>query len=79
MAGFSPTPRAPRARALWPRQLHRAAAFLAAGSILYWLAFVFGGWTVWIKDGGVVYMDLLLAWVGVLLNALAWADVWGGL
>ena len=79
MAGFSPTPRAPRARALWPRQLRRAAAFLAAGSILYWLAFVFGGWTIWIKDVGVVYMDLLLAWVGVLLNALAWPDLWDGL
>jgi hypothetical protein len=79
MAGFSPSPRPPPPRALWPGQLHRAAAFLAAGSILYWLAFALGGWTIWINNVGVVYMDLLLAWVGVLFNALAWPDLWDGL
>ncbi len=79
MAGFSPNPRVSRARAIWPRQLHRGAAWLAAGAVLYWMAFAFGGWTIWINGLGVVYMDLLLAWVGVLLNALAWPDLWDGL
>jgi hypothetical protein len=79
MAGFSPTLRAPRMRALWPGQLQRAAVFLASGSVFYWLAFAFGGWTIWISNVGVIYMDLLLAWVGVMLNALAWPDLWDGL
>ncbi len=79
MAGTSPTLRAPRVRALWPRQLHRAAICLSAGSVLYWFAFAFSGWAIWIDHVGIVYMDLLLAWVGVLLNALAWPDLWDGL
>ncbi len=79
MAASSPQSRVSRPRALWPRQLHRGAAWLAAGAVLYWMAFAFGGWTVWINGLGVVYMDLLLAWVGVLLNALAWPDLWDGL
>lgn len=79
MAGFSPTPRVTKPREIWPGQLHRGALWLAAGSVLYWLAFAFSGWTVWIKGVGVVYMDLLLAWIGVLLNTLAWPDLWDGL
>ncbi len=79
MAGSSPNPRVSRARVVWPRQLHRGAAWLAAGAVMYWMAFAFSGWTVWINGVGVVYMDLLLAWVGVLLNALAWPDLWDGL
>lgn len=47
--------------------------------MLYWLAFAFSGWTVWVKGIGVVYVDLLLAWIGVLLNTLAWPDLWDGL
>lgn len=79
MAGSSPSSRGARVRAVWPSQLHRAAAFLAAGSVLYWMAFAFGGWTIWINGLGIVYVDLLLAWVGVLLNAMAWPDLWDGL
>ena len=79
MAGFSPSPRVSRARAVWPQQLRRAAVWLAAGSVLYWIAFAFGGWTVWIAGVGVVYMDLLCAWIGVLLNVLAWPVLWVGL
>ena len=79
MAGFSPSPRVSRTRAVWPQQLRRAAVWLAAGSVLYWIAFAFGGWTVWIAGVGVVYMDLLCAWIGVLLNVLAWPDLWDGL
>ena len=79
MAGSSPSPRVSKVRAIWPSQLHRGAAWLAAGSVLYWLAFAFSGWTVWVRGVGIVYMDLLLAWVGVLLNTLAWPDLWDGL
>jgi hypothetical protein len=64
---------------MWPSQIHRGALWLAAGAILYWLAFAFSGWTVWIKGVGVVYVDLLFAWLGVLLNTLAWPDLWDGL
>lgn len=52
---------------------------LSAGAVLYWLAFAFGGWTIWVDGIGILYMDLLLAWVGVLLNVLAWPDLWDGL
>jgi len=79
MAGSSPTSREPRVRAVWPQELRRAAVLLSAGSLLYWLAFAFGGWTLWIDGVGILYMDLLLAWVGVLLNVLAWPDLWDGL
>ena len=79
MAGFSPTPQVPRVRAAWPRELRRAAVLLSAGSVLYWLAFAYGGWTIWIDGVGIIYMDLLLAWGGVLLNVLAWPDLWDGL
>ncbi|HYM41031.1 MAG TPA: hypothetical protein VEY12_12960 [Thermoplasmata archaeon] len=79
MAGFSPTPRVRRTRAVWPGQLHRGSAWLAAGSVFYWLAFAFGGWTLWINGVGVLYVDLLLAWIGVLMNVLAWPDLWDGL
>lgn len=79
MAGSSPTPRVSRARPVWPSQLHRGAAWLAAGSVLYWMAFALSGWTIWVNGVGIVYMDLLLAWLGVLLNALAWPDLWDGL
>lgn len=79
MAGTSPTPRVSRGRAIWSRQLHRGAAWLAAASVFYWMAFALSGWTVWINGLGVVYVDLLLAWMGVLLNALAWPDLWDGL
>ncbi len=52
---------------------------LSAGAVMYWLAFAFGGWTIWVDGIGILYTDLLLAWVGVLLNALAWPDLWDGL
>ncbi len=52
---------------------------LSAGAVLYWLAFAFGGWTIWVDGIGILYMDLLLAWVGVLLNLIAWPDLWDGL
>ncbi len=79
MAGFSPIPQTPRDRDVWPPELRRAAVLLASGGAFYWMAFAFGGWTIWIVGVGIIYMDLLLAWLGVLLNVLAWPDLWGGL
>ncbi len=79
MAGTSPTPHASRGRAVWPAELRRAAVYLAASGVCYWMSFAFGGWTIWIANFGLVYMDLLLAWVAVLLNIFAWPDLWDGL
>ena len=81
MAGSSPTRCDPRARggAAWPRELRRAAAFLATSGVLYWTAFVLEGWTLWIPEFGLLYMDLILAWVAVLLTVMAWPDLWEGL
>lgn len=77
MAGSPPTPQV--SRRLWSGELRRASVLLAAGSVFYWIAFALGGWTVWIDGIGIVYVDLLLAWLGVLLNVFAWPDLWDGL
>ncbi len=77
MAGTSPTPRVPRTP--WPQALHRGAMYLAVSAVFYWMAFAFGGWTVWVSDVGIIYVDLLLAWVAVLLSIAAWPDLWDGL
>ncbi len=79
MAGSSPSMRVSRTAASWPRELHRGAGYLAASGVLYWMSFAFGGWTLWIPNVGIVYMDLLLAWLAVLMNILAWPDLWDGL
>ena len=79
MAGSSPTPRNARAVAVWPRELHRGAACLAASGVFCWASYAFAGWTIWIAGVGIVYMDLLLAWVAVLLDVAAWPDLWDGL
>jgi hypothetical protein len=79
MAGISPNPRTSRVFASWPRELHRAAAYLAAGGLLYWMAFAFEGWSIWISGFGIIYMDLILAWLAVLLGFMAWPDLWDGL
>ena len=79
MAGFSPTRRVDRVPVVWPSELHRAAAYLAASAVLYWMSYAFTGWTLWIPDFGLVFMDLLLAWLAVLLSIFAWPDLWEGL
>lgn len=79
MAGSSPTPRVSRAAIAWPQELHRGAIYLAVSGVFYWMSFAFGGWTVWVSGAGIVYMDLLLAWVAVLLSIAAWPDLWDGL
>ncbi len=78
MAGSPPKPRVPRAGP-WREEIHRAAGYLAASSVFYWMAFAFAGWTIWIPSMGLVFMDLLLAWVAVLVSAAAWPDLWDGL
>ncbi len=79
MAGSSPDPHAPTPAPSWPRDLHRAATMLAASGALYWLSYAFQGWTIWIAGGGLIYMDLLMAWIAVLINVAAWPDLWTGL
>lgn len=79
MAGTSPTPRPSSVPVCWPGELHRAAAYLAAGGLLYWMAFAFEDWTVWINGFGIIYMGLILAWVAVLLGVMAWPELWDGL
>lgn len=79
MAGTSPTPRTSRVFPAWPIELHRAATYLAAGGIVYWMAFAFEDWTIWIGGFGIIYMGLILAWVAVLLGFMAWPDLWDGL
>ncbi len=79
MAGSSPTPRAKPVRAVWPPELRRAALYLGASGVFYWISYAFAGWTIWIKDFGLIYMDLVLAWIAVLLTVFAWPDLWDGL
>ncbi len=80
MAGSSPDPRAAARRSPWPRDLHRSAALLGAGSVLYWFSFAIGPTIYWFPSpGGAVYVDLLLAWIAVLVQVAAWPSLWGGL
>ncbi len=79
MAGSSSAARPSRAVTLWPQELHRAATYLAAGGLVYWMAFAFEDWTIWISNLGIIYMGLILAWVAVLLGFMAWPDLWDGL
>ncbi len=79
MAGSSPNPRARRVRTPWTVELRRACFLLAASAAFYWFSFAFGGWTIYLDNVGIVYMDLLVAWIAVLLNIFAWPDLWEGL
>lgn len=79
MAGLLPHPRRAARPAPWPRALHRGALLLGAGSGLYWSSFVLGPQTLWTSAWGAVYVDLLLAWAGVLVQVAAWPSLWMGL
>ena len=79
MAGRSPTPRRTKRSAGWPRTLHHAALLLAAGGALFWLAFASSGIVVPIPGIGLVYLDLLLAWIAVTVDIAAWPSLWAGL
>jgi len=79
MAGLLPHPRPAPRRTSWPRELHRAALFLGIGGATYWSSFALAQRSLWIPGVGLVYVDLLLAWVAVLLHVAAWPYLWGGL
>jgi len=79
MAGFFPHPRTAAGRAFWPRELHRAALLLGASAALFWSSFAVGRWIVSFSDSGPIYVDLLLAWVAVLIHVAAWPNLWIGL
>ncbi|HLB67408.1 MAG TPA: hypothetical protein VJN63_02845 [Thermoplasmata archaeon] len=79
MAGFLPHPRAASRGASWPRELRRAALLLGASATLFWSSFAVGRWIVSTPDTGPIYVDLLLAWVAVLVHVAAWPNLWVGL
>lgn len=79
MAGLLPHPRTAPRRAQWPRSLHRAALFLGVGSALYWASFALGHQTLWSSGSGAVYLDIILAWLGILVQVAAWPNLWEGL
>ncbi len=75
----SPHPRSALAFAAWPRDLRRGALLLGAGGGLYWSSFALGHRPVGVPLIGIVYLDLFLAWGGVLLHIAAWPPLWLGL
>lgn len=77
--GFLPFPRAAPASVFWPRELQRAALLLGASAALFWSSFAIGRWIVSTPDSGPIYVDLLLAWVAVLVHVAAWPALWAGL
>ncbi len=79
MAGFLPHPRTASRRAAWPREFHRAALLLGASATLYWSSFALGRVIVGSPGGGPIYVDLLLAWLAVIVHVAAWPNLWIGL
>jgi hypothetical protein len=79
MAGFFPSSRAAYHRGLWPRELRRAALLLGTSAALLWTSFGLGRWIVSTPDSGPIYLDLLMAWVAVLVHVAAWPNLWVGL
>jgi hypothetical protein len=79
MAGSLPHPRADARRAFWPRDLQRGALVLGVSSAVFWFSFASGRWIIWVPSVGPIYVDLLLAWVAVVLHVSAWPDLWVGL
>jgi len=79
MAGFLPHPRAVQRRAFWPRELQRAALLLGASAALLWFSFAAGRWIVALPLTGPIYVDLLVAWIAVLVHVSAWPNLWVGL
>ena len=79
MAGFLPHPRAASRRPFWPRDLQRGAVTLGLSGAVFWSSFAAGRWIIPVPDVGPIYLDLLLAWVAVVLHVSAWPDLWVGL
>ena len=79
MAGSFLHPRRASRQAVWPRELRRAALLLGASAGLFWSSFAIGRWIVSLPDSSPVYVDLVLAWVAVLVHVAAWPNLWIGL
>jgi hypothetical protein len=79
MTGFFPPSRAAYHRGLWPRELRRAALLLGTSAALLWTSFGLGRWIVSTPGSGPIYLDLLMAWVAVLVHVAAWPNLWTGL
>lgn len=79
MAGFHPRSRPTEMRALWPRQLRRAALLLGASAASLWSSFAIGRLIISALDSGPIYLDLLIAWGAVILHIAAWPNLWVGL
>ncbi len=78
MAGSFPHPRA-APRAAWPRELQRGALLLGASAALFWSSFAVGRWIVDAPSLGPIYLDLVLAWLSIVVHMSAWPDLWVGL
>jgi len=59
--------------------LQRASLLLGIGAALFWTSFVVGRWIVVVPSFGPTYVDLILAWVAVVVHVSAWPDLWIGL
>jgi len=59
--------------------LQRAALLLGTGAALFWTSFAVGRWIVVVPSVGPVYVDLVIAWVAVVVHVSAWPDLWVGL
>lgn len=79
MAGTFPRTLGAYHRGLWPRELRRAALLLGASAALLWTSFGLGRWIVSTPESGPIYLDLLIAWVAVLVHVAAWPNLWVGL
>src|SRR2546425_12993625 len=79
MAGFLPHPRAASRRPFWPRDLQRGAVTLGLSGAVFWFSFAAGRWIISVSNVGPIYVDLLPAWVAVVLHVSAWPDLWVGL
>ena len=72
-------PRRATRAVVWPRRLHHAAILLAVGGALFWLSFAASGFLLSFPGLGLVQLDLLLAWLAVVVDIAAWPSLWVGL
>jgi len=79
MAGPFPHPRTVSRTRSWARDLHRAALLLGIGGAVYWFSFGLGRRSLYLPGLGTMYVDLLAAWIAILLQVAAWPSLWDGL
>lgn len=75
----NPSQRALAGRPSWARALQRTALLLAASVGLFGSSLAFGRWTVSLPGFEFFYGDVLLAWIGMVVFASAWPNLWVGL